>query len=352
MNAPAQIAAKPKKQAPIHNGKALTGVERAGVLLLSLGQEHGQDVWKLLDEDEVRELSVAIARLGVIDSNIVDTLLVDFVGQLSGNGGLLGNTSATERLLTQFLPNDRVGAIMEEIRGPAGRNMWEKLSNVQEDVLANYLKNEYPQTIAVVLSKIRAEQAARVLAVLPEQLSLDVINRLIKMESVQKDVLERVEQTLRNEFMSTLSQTSKRDPYAPIAEIFNFFDRQTEARFFAAMESGHKESAERIKTLMFTFDDLVKLDSGAIQTILRKVDKGKLTIALKGATETVREYFLKNMSQRAAKMMTDDLQNMGPVRLREVDEAQALMISTAKDLADKGEIIIVKSGNADDELVY
>lgn len=352
MNAPAQIASKQKKTPAIHNGRALSGIERAAVMLLSLGEDHGSEVWKLLDEDEIREISVAIARLGVIDSNVVDTLLVDFVGQLSGNGGLLGNTSATERLLTQFLTGDRVSSIMEEIRGPAGRNMWEKLSNVQEDILANYLKNEYPQTIAVVMSKIRAEQAARVLAVLPEPLSLDVINRMIKMESVQKDVLERVEQTLRTEFMSTLSQTSKRDPYAPIAEIFNFFDRQTESRFFAAMETAEKESAERIKTLMFTFDDLIKLDSGAIQTILRKVDKGKLTIALKGATETVREYFLKNMSQRAAKMMTDDLQNMGPVRLREVDEAQALMISTAKDLADKGEIVIVKGGNADDELVY
>jgi flagellar motor switch protein FliG len=353
MNAPANIAAKPRKApGPLHNGRSLSGVERAAVLMLSLGQEYGQQVWSLFDEDEVRELSVAIARLGVIDSNVIETLLVDFVGQVSGNGGLLGNTSATERLLTQFLPAERVNTIMEEIRGPAGRNMWEKLSNVQEDVLANYLKNEYPQTIAVVLSKVRAEQSARILSVLPEPLALDVINRLIKMDSVQKDVLERIEQTLRNEFMSTLAQTSKRDPFAPIAEIFNFFDRQTESRFFAAMEVSEKESVDRIKTLMFTFDDLVKLDSGAVQTLLRKVDKGKLTIALKGASEPVREYFLKNMSQRAAKVMMDDLQNMGPVRLKEVDEAQALMIMTAKELADKGEIVIVKGANVDDELVY
>jgi flagellar motor switch protein FliG len=353
MNATPAIAAKQKKAPPpSHNGRPLTGVERAGILLLSLGEEHGQEVWKMLDEDEVRELSIAMSKLGVIDSSVVDTLLVDFVGQISGNGALLGNTSATERLLSQFLPSDRVNSIMEEIRGPAGRNMWEKLSNVQEGILANYLKNEYPQTIAVVLSKIRSEQSARVLSVLPEPLALDVIDRLIKMESVQKDVIERVEQTLRSEFMSTLSQTSKRDPYAPIAEIFNFFDRQTETRFFSAMEASQRESAERIKTLMFTFDDLVKLDTGAIQTVLRKVDKGKLTIALKGATETVREYFLKNMSQRAAKMMMDDLQNMGPVRLREVDEAQTLMITTAKDLADKGEIVIVKGSNTQDELVY
>jgi flagellar motor switch protein FliG len=348
-----QALRKPTKvPAPVHNGRPLNGIERAAVLMLSLGEEHGSDVWKMLDEDEVRELSVAISKLGVIDSNIVETLLVDFVGQLSGNGGLLGNTSATEKLLAQFLPPERVTSIMEEIRGPAGRNMWEKLSNVQEDVLASYLKNEYPQTIAVVLSKIRSEQAARVLAIMPEPLALDVINRLIMMESVQKDVLERIEQTLRAEFMSTLSSTSKRDPYAQIAEIFNFFDRQTESRFFGAMEADHKEAADRIKTLMFTFDDLIKLDSGAAQTLLRNVDKGKLAIALKGANEAMREFFMKNMSQRAAKMMQDDLQNMGPVRLRDVDEAQALMVSTAKDLADRGEIVIAKGANAEDELVY
>ncbi len=337
---------------PMHKGRPLTGVERAGILLLALGENHSSEIWKMLDEDEVRELSVSMARLGVVDSGVVDTLLVDFVGQVSGNGGLLGNTSATERLLTQYLPKDRVNAIMEEIRGPAGRNMWEKLSNVPEEVLANYLKNEYPQTIAVVLSKIRTEHAARVISILPETLALDVINRLIKMEAVQKDVLERVEQTLRTEFMSTLSSTSKRDPYAQIAEIFNYFDRSTETRFFGAMETDNKEAADRIKMLMFTFDDLSKLDTGAAQTLLRHVDKGKLAIALKGANENIREYFMKNMSQRAAKMMADELANMGPVRLREVDEAQALMIATAKDLADKGEIVIAKGANADEELVY
>ena len=348
-----QALAKPKRSSgPSHNGRPLSGVERAGILMLSLGEEHGSDVWKMLEEDEIRELSIAISKLGVIDSTVVDTLLVDFVSQLSGNGGLLGNTSATEKLLAQFLSPDRVSTIMEEIRGPAGRNMWEKLSNVQEDVLANYLKNEYPQTIAVVLSKIRSEQAARVLGILPEALALDVINRLIKMEAVQKDVLERVEQTLRSEFMSTLSSTSKRDPYAQIADIFNFFDRQTEGRFFGAMEAEQKEAADRIKMLMFTFDDLIKLDSGAAQTLLRNVDKGKLAIALKGANESVREFFMKNMSQRAGKMMADDLENMGPVRLRDVDEAQALMVTTAKDLADRGEIIIAKGNNAEDELVY
>src|SRR5260370_1288715 len=139
-------------------------------------------------------------------------------------------------LVQQYLPSERVTGIMDEIRGPAGRNMWEKLSNVQEEVLANYLKNEYPQTIAVVLSKLKPEHAARVLAILPEDMALDVIGRMLRMEAVQKEVIERVEQTLRTEFMSNLSQTRRRDAHEVMAEIFNNFDRQTETRFITSLD--------------------------------------------------------------------------------------------------------------------
>ena len=201
---------------------------------------------------------------------------------MSASGALMGNYDATERLLQQYLPPERVGGIMDEIRGPAGRNMWEKLSNVQEEVLANYLKNEYPQTVAVVLSKLRPEHAARVLAILPEDLALDVVNRMLRMEAVQKEVLERVEQTLRTEFMSNLSQTRRRDAHEVMAEIFNNFDRQTETRFMTALEEDNRESAERIKTLMFTFDDLTKLDTGSAQTLMRHIDKDKLARRAQG----------------------------------------------------------------------
>jgi flagellar motor switch protein FliG len=331
--------------------QALKGPQRAAVLMLALGEQHGARIWKMLDDDEIRQLSIAISTLGQIESEAVETLLLEFVTRLSASGALMGNFDTTERLLQQFLPGERVNLIMEEIRGPAGRNMWEKLSNVQEAVLANYLKNEYPQTVAVVLSKIRAEHAARVLAIMPEEFALDVINRMLRMESVQKDVLERVEQTLRTEFMSSLSQTQRRDAHEVMAEIFNSFDRQTETRFITALEEANRESADRIKTLMFTFDDLVKLDAGSAQTLLRQVDKDKLATALKGANETVRTFFLGNMSSRAAKLMLDDMAAMGPVRLRDVDEAQGMMVNLAKDLAAKGEIMISKN-RADDELVY
>src|SRR6478672_6291 len=306
--------------------RKLTGPERAAVLMLSLGEQYGAKIFSLLDDDELREISIVMSSLGTIEAESV------------------------EQLLKQYLPAERVGGIMDEIRGPAGRNMWEKLANVQEEVLANYLKNEYPQTVAVVLSKLRPEHAARVLSILPEDLSLDCVSRMLKMEAVQKEVIERVEQTLRTEFMSNLSQTRRRDPHEVMAEIFNNFDRQTETRFLTALEEENRDAAERIKALMFTFDDLVRLDTGSAQTLMRHVDKDKLAVALKGASETVRQFFLGNMSTRAAKMLVDDMQAMGPVRLRDVDEAQVLLVNLAKDLAAKGEIIISKS--RDEELVY
>src|ERR1041385_5504828 len=333
------------------NNRKLKGPERAAVLMLALGEQHGDRIWKLLDDDELRQLSIVMSTLGTVDAEAVEGLMLEFVGRLSASGALLGNFDATERLLVQYLPPDRVANIMEEIRGPAGRNMWEKLSNVQEQVLANYLKNEYPQTVAVVISKIRPEHAARVLAILPEELALAVVSRMLRMEAVQKEVIERLENTLRTEFMSNLSQTRRRDAHEVMAEIFNNFDRQTETRFITSLEEDNREAAERIKALMFTFDDLIKLDSASAQTLMRNVDKEKLAVALKSANEEVRAFFLGNMSSRAGKMLLDDMSAMGPVRLRDVDEAQALLVNLAKDLAAKGEITLTKN-RADDELVY
>ena len=344
----AELASRPQVNV---GRRKLSGPERAAVLMLALGEQYGGKIFSMLDDDELREISIVMASLGTIESDEVEQLLLEFVSRMSASGALLGNYDSAERLLQQYLPKDRVGGIMDEIRGPAGRNMWEKLANVQEEVLANYLKNEYPQTVAVVLSKLRAEHAARVLAILPEDFALDVVNRMLIMESVQKEVIERVEQTLRTEFMSNLSQTRRRDLHEVMAEIFNNFDRQTETRFITALEVDNRDAAERIKALMFTFDDLVKLDTGSAQTLMRSIDKDKLAIALKGATEPVRQFFFSNMSTRAAKMLVDDMQEMGPVRLRDVDEAQGLLVNIAKDLAAKGEILITKS-RGDDELIY
>jgi flagellar motor switch protein FliG len=253
-------------------------------------------------------------------------------------------------MLLRTLPRDRVSQIMEEIRGPAGRTMWDKLGNVNEAVLANYLKNEYPQTVAVVLTKVKAEHAARVLSMLPESFAMEVVMRMLRMESVQKEALDGVERTLKAEFMSNLARAQRRDAHEMMAEIFNNLDRQSESRILAALEERNRDAAERIRALMFTFDDLVRLDGQGVQVLLRNVPKEQLILALKGASENLRDLFLKNMSERAGKMFKEDLAGLGPVRLREVDEAQAAVVVMAKDLAAQGQITLQEG--REDEMVY
>ena len=319
--------------------------------MLSLPQSHSAKLFGMMDDDEIRELSMTMANLGMIDATMVERLFVEFADQLSSTGSLVGSFDTTERLLLQSMDQEKVNLIMEEIRGPAGRTMWDKLGNVNEQVLANYLKNEYPQTVAVVLSKIKGDHAARVLSVLPENFAMEVIMRLLRMETVQKDILDGVEKTLRAEFMSNLARTQRQDAHEQMADIFNNLDRSTENRFMSALEERNRESAERIKALMFTFEDLLRIDPAGIQVLLRQVEKDQLAMSLKGASDDVKELFFKNMSERAAKMMREDMEAMGPVRLKEVDEAQANVVQTAKQLADSGEIVISGSGE-EDELVF
>ena len=264
---------------------------------------------------------------------------------------MTGTYESTERLLSKVLDRSKVDTIMEEIRGPAGRTMWDKLGNVHESVLANFLKNEYPQTVAVVLSKVKPDHGARVLSMLPEAFAMEVIMRMLRMESVQKDILDDVERVLRNEFMSNLARTSRRDAHEMIAEIFNNLDRASESRFLTALEERNRDSAEKVRSLMFTFEDLGKLDPGGVQTLLRNVEKDKLPLCLKGASEALRDLFLSNMSERASKMLKEDMAAMGPVRLRDVEEAQLAMVTVAKELAGKGEIML-SDKKGEDELIY
>jgi flagellar motor switch protein FliG len=338
------------KKPAVEDARKLTGPEKAAVILLSLGEDHTR-LWQGLDEDEIKEISQAMASLGTVSAQVVEELLIEFVSGMTGSGAVMGSFEQTQRLLASFMPSDRVEGLMEEIRGPAGRTMWDKLGNVNEAVLANYLKNEYPQTVAVVLSKVKPDHAARVLTSLPEDFALECVQRMLRMEPVQREILDKIEQTLRTEFMSNLARTSKRDSHEMMADIFNSFDRQTEARFIGALEERNREAAERIRALMFVFEDLAKLDPGGIQTLLRAVEKDSLGLALKGSSESLRELFFSNMSERAAKIMREDMESMGPVRLKDVDQAQMAMVQVAKDLAAKGEIMLVGQGG-DDELIY
>ena len=314
--------------------RACTGLDKAAMIMLSLGEDHASKLFGMMDDDEIKDLSQRMSTLGSLSSDLVENLFVDFVQQISSTGTLVGSYDSVERLLNNTLNKERVENIMEEIRGPAGRTMWDKLGNVNEVVLANYLKNEYPQTVAVVMSKIKSDHAARVLAALPDEFAMEVVSRMLRMEAVQKDILDDIEKTLRTEFMSNLARTNKRDSYERMAEIFNHLDRSAESRFLDALEKRSQEAAERIRALMFTFEDLIKLDPGGAQTLLREVDRSRLATALKGASEAIRNLFFSNMSERASKILREDMQALGPVRLRDVDEAQTEVVNAAKELAE------------------
>ena len=339
------------KQDVVDNYSLLSGQQKAAIFMLSLSEERSSAIFSKLDDEEIKELSVIMVNLGKVNSSVVEQILGEFVEKCSVVGNLVGSYDTTEKLLSKALDKEKVAGIMEEIRGPAGRTMWDKLGNVNEHVLANYLKNEYPQTIAVILSKIKAEHAAKVIALLPENFAMEIILRMLRMDSVQKDVLDGLEKTLRKEFMSNLSKSTRRDSHELIAEIFNSLDRNTEARFMEALEERNRESADRVKSLMFTFEDLSRIDAQGIQVLLRNVDKDKLAVALKGASDTIKELFFSNMSSRAGKILKEDMEAMGPVRLRDVEEAQQYVVTTAKDLAAANELVI-SEGKESDELVY
>jgi len=282
------------------------------------------------------------------DLEIIKAVSIIFVSQLSSAKGMIGSTEGIKRLLIKLLPKDQAELILEEVKGPAGRTVWDKLGNVNVESLASYLSNEYPQTIAVILSKMPSSSSAKVLARLSDELSNDVINRMLDMDAVKKEVIDDIERNLKLEFMSSLSRTYKQDPYTNVAEIFNAMDRSSEMRLMNNLEKESDERAKKIKGLMFTFEDLQKMDDQSLQTLIRSVDKNQLAISLKGVDNDLKERFFGCMTERAGKLMHDELEQLGPVRLKAVSDAQMGIIAKAKALADANTIFLPNVADEED----
>ncbi|WP_029604211.1 flagellar motor switch protein FliG [Kozakia baliensis] len=317
---------------------SITGLQKAAILLLALGSENSAPLFGQLHEDELKDISIAMARLGRVPAEIVETVCSEFSKGLGEGEVLVGSFDSTERLLSNILPPIRVSQIMEEIRGPIGRTMWEKLENVSDVVLAKYLKNEYPQTVAVILSKIKPEQSSRVLALLPEEFALDIMIRMLKSGQTSKDVLLNIEQTLRQEFVSNISRNFSQDRHEQIANIFNNFDSRLEKNFMSALDHKTPTDAERVRALMFTFEDISHLPENYVSILLSKIDRSMLSLALKGASEELKHCFLNAMSDRAGRLLVEEISSMGPVRLKDVEAAKASIIEIAKNLANEGDI--------------
>lgn len=335
---------------PVTAVDQLSGPERAAVVMLALGEEATRPIWASFDEDEIREVTRAISHLGSVAPDVVDGLLQEFMASLSTTSAVSGSAASAQRFLQNVMPADKAQSILEDLKGPAGKTMWEKLGNVNERMLSAYLRNEHPQTVAVILSRIRPDHAAKVLAAMPGLFAEEVIARLLTLGPIQKEVIDQIELALRTEFMAALSRGEDRDPYAAIAEIFNKFDRATERRFMEALSMKNPDAATRIRALMFVFEDLARLDPADMQTLLRFVDKSDLALALKGADAEVARRFYANMSERASGILRDDIEIMGGVRQRDIDQAQQRIVETAQKLSDEGEIVLSKDDS--EELVY
>ncbi|NRB10587.1 MAG: flagellar motor switch protein FliG [Rickettsiaceae bacterium] len=316
----------------------LTGTQRVAIILLSLSEDNATKIFSYMNEDEITEISYAMSHLGAVDPKAIENVVIKMLSELTGGAEYHGNLHTTERLLEKVLDKDKVNNLMEEIKGPQGRNTWEKLANVNEELLALYFKNEHPQTAALVLSKLTPDHASKVLSNLPDDFAFEVISRILSLGTVKKESLERVERILRTEFISSIDKSQKYDSFEMLAEIFNNFDRSNESKFMGMLESNLPDAANQIREKMFTFDDLLKVSSKGVQRLLRDVEKSVLTMALKGASDELKKALFGSMSKRAAQIMEEDIQALGAVRIKDVDNARSEIVKIAKDLIDSGEI--------------
>ncbi|WP_026869940.1 flagellar motor switch protein FliG [Inquilinus limosus] len=328
---------------------ALSGVQRAAVLILALGEERGGKVLASLDEEDLPVVTRAMAEMGRVPPETVTRAIQDFLGRLARGDTVAGGLSAAARMLGRFLPEDRVAQILDEIRGPAGRTTWDKLSNVSEKSLVDYLSAEQPQTVAVILSKLRPDYAAKVVAALAPALRLAAIERMIALKAVPREVLAQIEETLQGEFMSGFGAGGARraDPPRILAEIFNRTPSDLLDELMAALEPRFGAELDRIRSLMFTFEDLARLDARALEAVIRAADSRLLPVALKAASPGLQEAFLGALSERGAAILRDEIATLANIRLRDAQAAQAEILEVAKRLAEDGAIVIPEAGEDD-----
>ncbi|MEM9809896.1 MAG: flagellar motor switch protein FliG [Pseudomonadota bacterium] len=331
---------------------ALSGPEKVAVMLLTLGEDQAGPLLERMDDSEVRIITRSMATLGSITGEVLEELIRRFTEQFSQGGSVIGSADSTERMLRSFLPADRVVDIMNYIRGPAGSTTWEKISMVDNAMLAKYLNGEHPQTIAVVLSKIDPDQAAHVLSNLPEKMVPDVMKRMISMNSVTKEVLADIEEMLQRDLMLNYQSSQETNNLSHMAEIFNRTESERSDQLLQGLREDHEEEVYQIKQLMFTFDDLMELDPHSLRTVIRSCESDTLTYALKGCDADTRTKILSNLSERARAILMDNMDTLGPVLMRDVEAAKATMVRKAKELAEANVIIIERGGDSGNQMVY
>ena len=329
--------------------KKLTGIERTAVLLMTLGEQDAAEVMKLLTPKEVQRIGEAMASLGSIGRDTVDDVLSEFCDTVDEQTALgIGNEEYLRNVLVNALGEDKAGNIIDRILMGHDAKGLETLKWMEPRAVAEMIRLEHPQIIAIILSYLESDQSAEILAALPENMQADVLIRVATLDGIQPSALHELDEMLEKQFSgnSDSLKSAGMGGVKTAANLLNFLDSSLEAQVMEKVKEVDEELGQNIQDLMFVFDNLVDVDDRGIQALLREISSENLIVALKGADEAVKEKIIKNMSKRAAEMLRDDLEAKGPVRISEVEAAQKEILAIARRMAESGEISL--GGGGDD----
>lgn len=328
---------------------SLTGVEKAAVLFLCVGEKRGSDLMRQLDETEIQQITQAMSMLGTIPASVVEDVMVEFSAGIAGASGVVGSFDIAERMLTSFLPREKVSEIMADIRGPvSGRNVWETFATLNEQMIYTYLSSETDQTVAAVLSRVNPDVAARVLPLFPRERMTAVISRMIALKGLSRHVLDVLEETLERDFLRAATRRAGPDPHQRIADMFNKLDSQVFEEISETLSQESPADFASIKQKMFTFDDLARLDQNSLSRLIRSAEGTVVPLALRGAKKGIRDRFIDALTARAREMLLEEMAALGPVRMRDARDAQDSLIDVANDLARQG---LIRLPTEDDHLL-
>ncbi|MFZ5924108.1 MAG: flagellar motor switch protein FliG [Bacillota bacterium] len=328
----------------------LTGKKKAAVALVVLGPEISSEIFRHLDDAKIEQLTLEIANLGSVPSEVRRQVMDEFFERCDAQEFAFGGVEYVRQILEQALGPHRAAEIIEKISVSLQQTPFSLARQVDPAQLANLIENEHPQTIALVLAYLRPEQAAAVLSSLPDVLQTEVALRLAGMDRTAPEVVAEVEKVLESKLFSIGGQDyNLAGGTKALVDILNRVDRATEKTILEELEEQNPVLAEEVKNLMFVFEDITLLDDRAIQTFLKEIDMKDLALALKAASEEVKKRIFSNMSERAAEMLREDMEFMGPVRLRVVEEAQQRIVTVIRRLEESGDIVIARG--AEDEVL-
>jgi flagellar motor switch protein FliG len=325
---------------------ALTGPQKTAVLCLALGEKFTGEVFKRLDRREIARISKAMLEMETVPKESVEEVVREFNDSMQyGKEMVVGGPDQVKRLLGKTLDADTAKYIMDSLEIDTGPTPFQELGNGSPRILAQILRNEHPQTLALILGHLHSDQAAELLQNLPSGVRAEVLMRLARLEAVAEEMLMEVDKVLQNQLIAMGGKEGKKvGGVTSVAEILNAVDRATEEEVLSEIEEESAQMAEDIRNLMFVFEDIKALDDRAIRELLKEVSNEELTQALKGASDELKEKFFKNLSERAATMIQEDLEIMGPVKLSDVEASQQNVVKTVRRLEAEGKIAIGRGG--------